>query len=424
MKNLIWGALLCFLFSSVSFPQFDILNKVKDKVQDRTDRKIDEGIDKGLDKAEEDMQKQKQEDTEVSDEETDQGKEKSTPPVKAQDKKAGLKTYSKYDFIAGEKTIFFDDFTADAIGDFPMKWNTNSGGEVVDIEGMGKWFTMNWGGTFYPEFAGPLPENFTIEFDLLIDAGESSYPPPVVLDIHSTIPGEPMDNIVPGNGGVGIAMDYSGVSYKNWQEGNYSGIQNQVSSEILSSESGSPVRVSIMVQKQRFRLWLNEKKLVDIPRFLPAGLTYDRIRFYEWGVDDDYAKFYIRNFRVAAGVPDMRSKLVTEGKLITHGIYFDSGSDRIKPESYGTLKEISAVLKENADMKVMIIGHTDADGADALNLDLSKKRSRSVKNALSGEFGIEAGRMETDGKGESQPMDKNDTSEGKANNRRVEFIKI
>ena len=82
------------------------------------------------------------------------------------------------------------------------------------------------------------------------------------------------------------------------------------------------------------------------------------------------------------------------------------------------------VLKEYADLKVKIIGHTDADGADAANLDLSKRRATSVKASLAKEFGIEESRMETDGKGEGEPIDKNETPAGKANNRRVEFIKI
>ena len=81
-------------------------------------------------------------------------------------------------------------------------------------------------------------------------------------------------------------------------------------------------------------------------------------------------------------------------------------------------------MKENATVKVRIIGHTDADGEDAKNLDLSKRRAASVKNTLQSEFGIEASRMETDGKGEAQPVAPNTTAEGKANNRRVEFVKL
>jgi len=109
---------------------------------------------------------------------------------------------------------------------------------------------------------------------------------------------------------------------------------------------------------------------------------------------------------------------------VTRGILFDTGSEKIKPESFGTLKDIANTLTENPDVKVKIIGHTDSDGDDAANLELSKRRAQSVKDALAREFGIDASRMETDGKGEAQPSDKNDTAAGKANNRRVEFVKI
>ncbi len=69
-------------------------------------------------------------------------------------------------------------------------------------------------------------------------------------------------------------------------------------------------------------------------------------------------------------------------------------------------------------------GHTDSDGDEQMNLKLSKGRAALVKNALSGEFGIEVARMEVGGKGESEPVESDSTPEGKANNRRVEFLKL
>jgi Outer membrane protein and related peptidoglycan-associated (lipo)proteins len=135
-------------------------------------------------------------------------------------------------------------------------------------------------------------------------------------------------------------------------------------------------------------------------------------------------RLLITNIKLAIGAPDTRSKLITEGKFVTNGILFDVNSDRIKPESYGILKEIATVLTENASVRVKVVGHTDSDGDEKFNLELSKRRAESVKKALSKEFGIDESRIETDGKGESQPADKNDTPAGKANNRRVEFIKL
>lgn len=121
-----------------------------------------------------------------------------------------------------------------------------------------------------------------------------------------------------------------------------------------------------------------------------------------------------------------KTAYITEGhlSLVTHGILFDVNSEKIKGESYGTLKEISQVLKDNPAVKVKIFGHTDSDGDDKSNLDLSKRRAASVKSSLSKDFGIDASRMETDGKGESEPALPNTTAEGKANNRRVEFLKL
>ena len=127
---------------------------------------------------------------------------------------------------------------------------------------------------------------------------------------------------------------------------------------------------------------------------------------------------------ISAGAPDTRNKLITEGKFVTSGILFDVNSDKIKPESYGVMKDIANVLSENSAVRVKIIGHTDSDGSDADNLALSKKRAESVKTSLVKDFGIDVSRLETDGKGESQRVDKNTTAEGKANNRRVEFIKL
>ena len=109
---------------------------------------------------------------------------------------------------------------------------------------------------------------------------------------------------------------------------------------------------------------------------------------------------------------------------MTSGITFDVNSDKIKPESFGVLKEIAGALTDNPTVKVKIIGHTDSDGDAAKNLELSKKRAEAVKATLSSEFSIDASRMDTDGLGATKPVADNKTTEGKAQNRRVEFVKL
>jgi outer membrane protein OmpA-like peptidoglycan-associated protein len=127
---------------------------------------------------------------------------------------------------------------------------------------------------------------------------------------------------------------------------------------------------------------------------------------------------------MAAGLPDMRNKLITEGKFISYGILFDVNSDKLKPESAPSLKEIAAVLKDNPTLRVKISGHTDSDGADDQNLDLSKRRAESVKNELVKVYSIDASRLEAEGKGETSPVAPNTTAMNKAKNRRVEFTKL
>jgi outer membrane protein OmpA-like peptidoglycan-associated protein len=197
---------------------------------------------------------------------------------------------------------------------------------------------------------------------------------------------------------------------------------NQTTTLQLAAKSGNPIHISVWRQRQRVRVYINQEKVWDVPRGVAATATLNSIFFYVPEVDGDNI-YYLTNLRIATGAPDTRNKILTEGKWVSHGILFDVNSDRIKAESYGSLKEIAGVLSENAAVKVQIVGHTDSDGDEAANLELSRRRAAAVKATLTKEFAIDAARMDTDGKGESQPIDSNTTPSGKANNRRVEFLK-
>lgn len=193
----------------------------------------------------------------------------------------------------------------------------------------------------------------------------------------------------------------------------------------LNSHFGKPVHIAIWRQKERIRFWINGEKVYDLPKAVPAKISFNRLAFDipTSAYKDEQVGTYISNVKIAEGAPDMRSKLITEGKFITTGILFDVASDKIKPESYGVIKEIAGVLKENGTVKVKIVGHTDSDGEGPKNLELSKRRAASVKNVLVNEFKIDANRLETDGMGETKAIFDNTTKEGKLQNRRVEFIK-
>jgi flagellar motor protein MotB len=426
--------------------QINIQERLEQKAKERLERKVDQTIDKGLDKAEEGVDKGAKEATKGKGKkgqgDAPDGTGGQEPAEGGEGGNAGggnaggstsaksrsLTAYSKFDFVPGEQVIAVEDFTQDAIGDFPARWNTNSSGEVVTIDGSeGRWLKLNGEGIFYPEFLGVLPENCTIEFDVATSDEFSYYcsflAAAFVADNSAGLL-RPEDN-----GRVQVSIHPQGAG---GSQGNSRISVNSVEGpELLSNEKGqmqlvhrgiAPMaRVSIWRQKARLRMYLNDEKVWDIPRAFQPGVNY---RFIVDGGGCEGSTAYLKDLRVAAGAPDTRNKLITEGRLVTRGILFDSGSDRIKPESYGTLKDIGTVLTENPGVRVRIIGHTDSDGEEAANLELSKRRAAAVKEALVKEFAVDGSRLETDGKGEGTPAGPNDSPQGKANNRRVEFVKL
>ena len=104
-------------------------------------------------------------------------------------------------------------------------------------------------------------------------------------------------------------------------------------------------------------------------------------------------------------------------------IYFDFNKATLKPESAPVLKEIADAMTHNPDWKLTVEGHTDNIGGDTYNLDLSKRRAASVKQALVSRYNIAPDRLLTGGYGASRPVETNDTLEGRARNRRVELVR-
>lgn len=233
-------------------------------------------------------------------------------------------------------------------------------------------------------------------------------------------PKEMNDDLYPGKRGLQIFMDEESWSSKGY-------IDDPNSDWLEARSTTNPCEVNkvnhviIWAQNRRIRIYHQGAKVLDSPTNIYAGSKFNKIRFGSWNSE---CKPYVSNLKVTTAAPDTRSKLITEGKLVSYGIYFDVNKDVVKAESYGTLNDIAKTLKENPTGRIKILGHTDADGADAANLDLSKRRGASVKNELVKTFGIDASRIEPDGLGETKLIAPNDTPANKALNRRVEFINI
>ena len=348
-------------------------------------------------------------------------------PVKDTPASTSIKSYSKYDFIPGEKILAYDDFGGDAVGDFPGKWTTNASGEIMTVDNYpGKWLNISKQGFFIPQFIKSLPDNFTVEYDLLfLPPSKAEGPNTAVIgfQVINAPGGKPNFDYGPDRGYFELDPYMNNVNIASYTKTGEKILSNEFKAAGVARNKIFNYHIAIWRQKSRLRVYLNETKLVDAPSLLSTDIKYNAVRF-STSLNNDGSTWLISNFKYASGLPDTRNKLMTEGKFSTTGILFDVNSAVIKTSSYGTLKDIAAVLKENATVRVKIVGHTDSDGDNTANLDLSKKRAEAVKTMLSKEFGIDESRMQADGKGETQPAVSNTSAEGKAQNRRVEFIKM
>ncbi|WP_321262614.1 OmpA family protein [Psychroserpens sp.] len=335
-----------------------------------------------------------------------------------------LEILSKFDFVPGDELLFFDDFSQDFVGDFPSKWNTNGSGETVKINNE-NWLEIRSGyGIFYiPDIEG-LPEDYSIEFDVLTKGISNKTSSTARFFICLS------DNLKFNKGEqhyteVSLPFGQFGVfnirNYNFFNRGS-GDINSQIKADIRSAVLNQP-HISIAVTKKRFRLWVNEVKYVDIPRFIQELNVLNHIKFNISGFQDGTERVFIKNLKVAKGGVDLRRKLMSEGKISTNGILFDSGSATIQSQSYGIIRQISQVLQQDSSINLLIVGHTDSDGDDQSNLELSKSRANAVKQALINVYKIDGNRLLTDGKGEIEPVQDNNTPNGKAQNRRVEFIK-
>ncbi|QNK64331.1 OmpA family protein [Pedobacter sp. PAMC26386] len=426
MKKIFIVLVACALSTQVKAQFFDRLkNKVQQKVNDAVDKTIDNAT-----------TGKKKNGTSGADSSTN-----GTPPAPNENNSTqhtpqeDIKAYSKFDFVPGEKIIVEENFANDAIGEFPAKWNTKTSAEVVTLNTKpGKWLAMKQDGVFYPEYIPNLPDNFTLQVDVMASKTISNIG---TLTIALIAAKSDYDKFESGYGNNNINTPGIKIDLRPQSGDNYTGSMGYSTTALGSSSINdindlfhAPAKnfatVSIWRQKQRVRVYLNGTKLLDLPRAIEANAIINSLVFGSYAPDYDKngGAFYLGNIRLAVGAPDTRNKLITQGKFVTHGILFDFNSAQIKPQSNGALQDIANVLKEDAKIRVKIVGHTDADGDAQVNLDLSKRRAEAVKAILAADYGIDASRIVTDGKGKTQPIDNNTTTEGKANNRRVEFIKI
>ncbi len=343
--------------------------------------------------------------------------------TKASDGTTNLKVYSKFDFVPGKTILYYDNFEKDNIGESPLGWITSTSAEMVTIDGLeGNWIKLASTSSHHISRSKKQSwgKNFTIEFDLLMV--KNTYDPRIDFELINTGGKLVTDEGILRSGKNALYVSTifgTGGANSRVSLYNNTNINKPISdrmTENLPYSNTVPVHVSLCVQGKRFRFWWNEVKVFDLPavneEYLPNQFGFS---FGSVGGSD----VYLNNIRIAKDVPDTRA-LFEEGKLISNLLFY-TGTAKLKPESMGALLDISKVLKE-ATAPVKIIGHTDGDGDDAANLTLSQERAIAVKNILVIQYQIDKNKLSTEGRGETQPLASNNFAEGKAQNRRVEFI--
>jgi OOP family OmpA-OmpF porin len=306
-------------------------------------------------------------------------------------------------FVPGEKTLFFDDFTDMTADEAPPHFKVRGAAPEL-MEGGGiRELRVSGRGSLFPNLKS-LPQNFTYE-----------------AEIVGGTKGRAIANLILSSKNKQVLHWVVSSDVKNLDlmvslRAPYS----ELGRKRLMMSSGQPVKVALWVQNGRMRTFVNgEKQLdfnqVELPPIDGIEITHD---FYGAGAAIGY-----RMVRFAESAPDFSQVIASTGRYVTHGILFDTGSDRLKPESAAVIQSVAKGLETNPNLRLRIEGHTDSVGNAANNLDLSKRRAAAVKDVLVTQFNVDAERLTTAGLGATKPIDSNDTPQGRAQNRRVEFVK-
>ena len=307
---------------------------------------------------------------------------------------AGSGIWLSYDFVPGSRTIFYEDFSDDDVGDFPRRMKLTTGNlEVVNVKGQ-KMLHTTEGGRIFVVLPEKLPERFTVE-----------------AVVHT---GDPLVPMYISTGGNNNKFG----CYKN---------SAFVHAE-ANSEGKTPVNATSQFVICRFTIDTRYVRgYIDSVRTANApGVTIVRsdTLFLQLPPGSKNDATMLASIRVAEGGKQLYDLISTKGRASTQGILFDEGSDHIRGESTPTLAEIGDMMKTHGPLSLTIEGHTDNIGNAASNKTLSEKRAQAVKQYLVSKYGIASTRMRTVGYGSTKPIGPNTTAEGRQNNRRVELVKL
>ena len=317
-----------------------------------------------------------------------------------------IKSYANYDFVPGDKIIFQSNLADEQTGEIPSQFTLLEGQADVQQEDGENVIHITKGATstFTPRMTNTtyMPDQFTVEFDFKNEKMGVGH---INVDFGHRVYYSGGEGIIPG---IRFDQDNS----LNWTLGDVN------FPEALNVNYNHPMEwhhIAIAINKTVGKVYIDQYRVANVNNLTGKA---NNVTFNVNG----YENSFIKNIRIAAGGIDIYKKVTTDGKIVMHGILFDIDKASLKPESMGSINQIYALLKKDPSLKFEIDGHTDNTGDAAHNVTLSQQRADAVKTQLVS-MGIDASRLSTKGFGDTKPIDTNDTPEGKANNRRVEFIK-
>ncbi|ACF14385.1 OmpA/MotB domain protein [Chloroherpeton thalassium ATCC 35110] len=398
MKNLLISILvLAFSVLSPLSSHAQLFDYVKKKADKAADKAVETG-------AEEVVQSVLNKDDEDANDENNQAASGQSETASAS--KTPSLNWASYDFVPGDEVIFDDaPSQTEQNGEFPSHWDLKGGSvEIAEVDGEKVIMLRGSKSQIVPYIKDSnkdyLPEVFTIEFDLYIPANAN---PAYVFLWDRKNQRKPSQMST-------LTISYNSISYKS----NKSAYPKKI-----NRKEGHWIHVAIAYTQGKLKAYFDDVRLLNIPHLdaEPTGMT---IQCYN---ASDEKAYFLKNVRIAKGGVKYYDRVLTDGKIVVNGIKFDVGKATLRPESIGPINEIYSLMKAHADIKFSVEGHTDSDGDASSNQTLSEQRAKSVMDELI-RMGISADRLKFKGFGESKPVDTNDTPEGKANNRRVEFVKM
>jgi OOP family OmpA-OmpF porin len=392
--------------SSSSAAQFPSLKKLKDSAKDAAKKEALKKVVKG-DSAKADSAR------------VDSARAaapSAQPPATgaAQPAKADPKVWENYDFVPGNKLLFFTDFSDDKVGNFARGLKYRSGAaEVVDRDGVKILRAMSRAEFLIP-VGKALPQRFTLELDVI-----APQPSDGEHDPHQMLQFE-------GGADANSGTESAQVTYmtsRAWIQGGGQSAPASTSNvpvAMVPLLRGNVAHLRVLMDGPYFKMYVNERRLYNIPELAVRRDSVIRVAINA----SEQEVVYLTGIRVAESETDvLYDALAAKGRWATQGILFATGKADVQPESRPVLKEIAGTLKDHADLKILIEGHTDNVGTPASNLSLSDARAAAVKAALVANFGVDAARITTKGFGDTKPAAANTTAVGRAQNRRVEIVK-